>query len=188
MTAGHCVGPYPEAVANLTIRAGSSNREKDGTLHKVVKFITRKKNQPGDIALIEVFPHFEFDKTHAPIPLFDVKEEIVPNTIALVTGWGRTGKNVIPKMLQGVQVPIISKEDCNEAYMETGGITEGEICAAHPKGGKDACQGDSGGPLAINGKLAGVVSWGIGCAEKEHPGVYAEVAHYAEWIKENADL
>lgn len=42
-------------------------------------------------------------------------------------------------------------------------------------GGIDACQGDSGGPLWADGYLAGIVSWGTGCARAQVPGMYTKV-------------
>ena len=60
-----------------------------------------------------------------------------------------------------------------------------QICAG--AGGVDSCQGDSGGPLNLRafGKVpvqVGVVSWGLGCARENSPGIYTRVSAYAGWI------
>jgi secreted trypsin-like serine protease len=63
------------------------------------------------------------------------------------------------------------------------------ICAAVPTGGKDACFGDSGGPLFSNvtGELTqvGIVSFGIGCARADKPGVYSRVSAAYDWIQDS---
>uniref|UniRef100_A0A3B4TDV7 trypsin n=1 Tax=Seriola dumerili TaxID=41447 RepID=A0A3B4TDV7_SERDU len=83
--------------------------------------------------------------------------------------------------LQCLNIPILSKEDCDNSY--PGMITEAMFCAGYLEGGKDSCQGDSGGPVVCNGELQGVVSWGFGCAEKNHPGVYAKTCIFTEWLQ-----
>ena len=93
--------------------------------------------------------------------------------------------DITPDTCQYVQVPAVTNTACNKAY--GGGITESMICAGYPEGGKDACQGDSGGPFVCNkdGKaiIAGVVSWGNGCALQGYPGVYSRTTHVLNWIK-----
>jgi len=56
--------------------------------------------------------------------------------------------------------------------------------------GTDTCKGDSGGPLYIqNGNsrklniIAGIVSWGPGCAKTNAPAIYTDVFKHARWIK-----
>ena len=91
-----------------------------------------------------------------------------------------------PNKCQFVRVPAITNAVCNNDY--GGDITDAMICAGYPGvGGKDACQGDSGGPFVCNdgGKavVAGVVSWGNGCALADYPGVYARTTYVLDWIK-----
>lgn len=80
-----------------------------------------------------------------------------------------------------VSVRVMSYENCQENYGED--LTIHMMCAMSPM--HDSCQGDSGGPLVYDGKLIGVVSWGIGCARPQYPGVYAKVSAMHDWIIEH---
>ena len=88
---------------------------------------------------------------------------------------------------------IYSARQCQLEPDET--ISEVMLCAGIREGGIDSCQGDSGGPLtyhnSTSGKtsLVGVVSWGIGCAERTRAGIYARVGHcqVLSWISKHFD-
>ena len=96
------------------------------------------------------------------------------------------GASGLPTDLQWVAVPTVTNQQCGNSY---NGITDSMICAGFPEGGKDSCQGDSGGPFICEDNekavLTGVVSFGIGCALPDYPGVYARVTAVLDWVKAN---
>lgn len=106
-----------------------------------------------------------------------------------VVGWGDTTADdettVQSNVLMRVEVNVLSNAECDASEGEIGGfydsyhgqITDSMLCAKDDN--QDSCQGDSGGPLVVRGDgagggkdtLVGVVSWGIGCASANFPGV-----------------
>ncbi|NOZ08170.1 MAG: trypsin-like serine protease, partial [FCB group bacterium] len=142
--------------------------------------------QDNDLALLHLDGIAPADFT--PLPLISDPTLDDAGNLARVMGWGTTssGGDVSPVLLE-VDVPIISNTVCNEPAHYGGWVTDNMICAGDiVDGGEDSCQGDSGGPLMVdNGRgweLVGIVSWGIGCAEPAHPGVYTRVYNYLSWL------
>ncbi|GAA0487682.1 serine protease [Streptomyces sp. NPDC046215] len=112
-----------------------------------------------------------------------------PGTPATVYGWGDTvGNGTYSETLRAAQVLVLDDALCESAYP---GSTEGVyqrssmLCAGMEDGGRDACQGDSGGPLVAQGKLVGLVSWGSGCGQPGHPGVYTRISSVAALVPDH---
>ena len=114
-----------------------------------------------------------------------------------VSGWGSMGEEGFPDLLQEVGVHIFDDQYCQDmSHADFAPVFGLEICGGTPDhdgnclvdAGKDSCQGDSGGPLTCirdgQPELAGIVSWGIGCAEEGYPGVYANTWMFNDWILE----
>ncbi|KAM7315816.1 putative serine protease [Ixodes scapularis] len=97
-------------------------------------------------------------------------------------------------ILKAVSVPALGDGMCYYRYFSFWSLFIGGnihydsmFCAGERRGGKDSCQGDSGGPAVqyVSGRaiLAGIVSWGEGCARAGKPGVYTEVSYFLDWIE-----
>ncbi|KAH8379777.1 hypothetical protein KR009_007227 [Drosophila setifemur] len=133
-----------------------------------------------------------------PIPLVDtMRPACLPSNWlqnfdfqkAIVAGWGLSQEGgSTSSVLQEVVVPIITNAQCRATSYRSM-IVDSMLCAGYVQtGGRDACQGDSGGPLIVRDRifrLAGVVSFGYGCAKPDAPGVYTRVSRYLEWIAVN---
>lgn len=190
VTSGRCVDGI--GTRSLTVRAGGSHTTTGGNTWPVGSIIVHEKFEIktwgvpiNDIAVLKVKSPIYLDETRQLIKLFEKDERAESGAAAVVSGWGDTGSGQT-NHLRMVNIPIVNKDTCNDAYKRYGGIFEGQICAG--EAGKGSCQGDSGGPLTISGKLAGIVSWRVGCDQGNYPGVFTEIAHYRDWIKNNTNI
>ncbi|XP_026040585.1 serine protease 42-like [Astatotilapia calliptera] len=141
-------------------------------------------NIDNDIMLIQLSQPASLNSYVQPVAL---PTSCAPaGTMCTVSGWGNTMSSTADRdRLQCLNIPILSYSDCNNSY--PGMITDSMFCAGYLEGGKDSCQGDSGGPVVCNGELQGIVSWGYGCAERDHPGVYTKVCIFNDWIQQTMD-
>uniref|UniRef100_A0AAR2L979 Peptidase S1 domain-containing protein n=1 Tax=Pygocentrus nattereri TaxID=42514 RepID=A0AAR2L979_PYGNA len=144
----------------------------------------------NDLALLKLSSSVTFTNFITPICLAAAGSKFFNGTLTWVTGWGNTASGVSlpsPKTLQEVQIPVVGNRKCNCLY-GVGAITDNMVCAGLLAGGKDSCQGDSGGPLVSKQSgvwvQAGIVSFGIGCAQPNFPGVYTRVSQYQDWINQ----
>ncbi|KAI5615020.1 serine protease 33-like, partial [Silurus asotus] len=149
-----------------------------------------------DVALVELSSPLTWTSYIQPVCLPNTNFQFYSGTTCYVTGWGNTQEGVSLSgigTLQEVEVPIIDQDSCNSMYQidsdasNAVSILSDMICAGYQEGGKDSCQGDSGGPLVCsleNGTWiqAGVVSFGLGCAQRNRPGIYARVSSFARLI------
>lgn len=94
------------------------------------------------------------------------------------------------EVLQEVDLPVISNKICKKSFENETEVHESKmICAGYATGGKDACQGDSGGPYVCQRcnsceyYLAGITSFGVGCARPGRYGVYTSMMEYEDWIE-----
>ena len=103
-------------------------------------------------------------------------------TTARILGWGTISENGgSSNQLRTATVPIASDSSCRSSY-GSDFVQSDMVCAGYTSGGTDTCQGDSGGPLLIGGVLAGITSWGEGCAEAGYPGVYTRLTTFSDLV------
>jgi trypsin len=197
VTAAHCMGgllgvPVLDDLLGLVLSSpvhvllGTNTLSSGGeTIEATDVFVHPDYDGDHDVAVLKLAA----PSSQAPIPLAHASDSALfaPGVLATVIGWGATseGGSGSDRLLE-VALPILSDAAC-AAHYGTSTVAATEICAGVPEGGKDSCQGDSGGPFMVRDGaswlLAGIVSWGDGCARPGVPGVYAEVAALAGFIE-----
>ncbi|XP_047464925.1 serine protease 27-like [Mugil cephalus] len=201
LSAAHCF-PNPSDLSPYIIYVGRyqlNGFNRYETLHHARQVVIapgyEDPHNGKDLALVELSSPITWSDHASPICLPTASTLFPSNMFCYVTGWGNIREDVPLQgigTLQEVQVPIISQSSCQDMYQtdpaEQVDILSDMICAGYQEGGKDSCQGDSGGPLVcqmVNGTWvqAGVVSFGLGCAKQNKPGVYTRLTSYSSFIR-----
>ncbi len=183
VTAAHCVDWIDSG--GLFVRAGvadsTSGTGQDVAAKSITWWPDYAATQVGDIAIIILEEPLTFSATVQPIPIASA-QEISAVTVATTTGWGRMSSDGSdsPQQLRTTTIPLIGDSACIVSGTDID--RDGEMCAGGQ--GSGPCYGDSGGPLSVatasGPKLAGIVSWGMVCADT--PAVFAEVLNYMNFI------
>ncbi|XP_026817409.1 serine proteinase stubble-like [Rhopalosiphum maidis] len=199
VTAAHCVENVPPS--DLLLRLGehdlSVEEEPYGYEERRIQIVASHpqfdpRTFEYDLALLRFYEPVKFQPNIIPVCVPEDDSNFVGSS-AYVTGWGRLYEDgPLPSVLQEVTVPVINNSVCETMYRAAGyieHIPDIFICAGWKKGGFDSCEGDSGGPMVIQRPdkrwlLAGIISWGIGCAEPNQPGVYTRISKFKDWINQ----
>ncbi|XP_038609856.1 tryptase beta-2-like [Tachyglossus aculeatus] len=199
LTAAHCFEDSKDPEL-FQIQAGELRlyTAPPSELIKVKKIIIPNDYQTimngGDIALVQLEKRVNRSNLIQTINLPPAGLQVQPNASCWVTGWGNVGPNEAlqaPYPLKELKITLSDFEKCTINYKYVGlEILNNEmICAGSEEGMKDSCSGDSGGPFVCkigrNWTQIGVVSWGLICGVSSFPGIYTNVSHYQEWIKQN---
>ncbi|WP_168801531.1 S1 family peptidase [Glycomyces buryatensis] len=189
LTAAHCV-VETEDPAELAVFSGSVDLESEDVVTTEVAdvHVAEDYGDPSqfanDWALLKLAEPVDVE----PIGLDTEAAEFETFEVA---GWGLTEDDEYPALARWVEVPFVDDETCAAEDVYGAEIDAASmVCAGDfENGGIDSCSGDSGGPLMGYDEegvltLAGIVSWGNGCAEAGYPGVYAEVSAFTETIDE----
>jgi len=210
VTAAHCVKSlYPE---EITVRIGDWDASANSELyehetHDVSDIFIHERFYEGslhnDIAIIRLMKKIDWKNyPHvAPVCLPEYQKLPLPGKKCWVTGWGKDAflsDGSYQSILQEVDVNLVDSKICESALRQAGlgnrfSMHESWLCAGGEEG-KDACSGDGGGPLVCGtedqggARLAGLVSWGVGCGERGVPGVYTNIANFVSWIQQTINI
>ncbi|CAF0846611.1 unnamed protein product [Rotaria sordida] len=199
LTAAHCVDNINLSRDKLTVVVGIDNLYDNIGQRIVVSKIYlhpnwHSKRFENDIAILKLNKPISFNDDNIAklcLPSFrgTVKNNFpLSNSKLVAIGWGHTmsGGSLSTNLRQVTLAAVGNKEPkCSNSIKNT----DIQFCAAVNGGGKDTCQGDSGGPLMYYSDiyeqwmLAGVTSFGHGCALANYAGVYTRATMYIDWIK-----
>ncbi|XP_068082918.1 chymotrypsin-like elastase family member 2A [Anabrus simplex] len=150
----------------------------------------RFNHYQNDIALVKLSRAADISGGHVKTVCLPQQSTSLSSFITcMVTGWGHASpRGSLTTTLLQARLPIHDSAVCVSKYKGLAAILPGHLCAGHLDGTTGTCVGDSGGPLQCSMEdghwyLAGITSFGSGCAKPGYPDVYTRLSFYVPWIE-----
>ncbi|MFH0521098.1 S1 family peptidase [Streptomyces sp. M41] len=183
VTAAHCM--VGETTSSVRVVGGRTYRNgTNGTVSRVSDIWVHPDyttaTEGDDVAVLTLSTSMPYK----PASYVDPSDTGVYATgaTARIIGWGTTSSGgSSSNRLRTATVPVVADSSCASSY-GSDFVKSDMVCAGRTSGGVDTCQGDSGGPLLIGGVLAGITSWGEGCAQAGYPGVYTRLTTFSDEV------
>ncbi|CAG4942191.1 unnamed protein product [Colias eurytheme] len=200
---------YRVPIDELAVVSGENYSDRGTIVLTVVLLIIHKQFDPytlrADLALIRFYEDIVVRSKLSIDSRSSTKtiELVSPTTAifgtrAFVTGWGRcdfTGKELcLPRsslyrpdersdpMLRTISFVITERNvHCDVYNQHSNPLVPGQLCTgvAREMDVLTPCMAVPGAPLVVWGKLAGVLSWGLGCGyANDLPLIYSDVQYY----------
>lgn len=208
LTAAHCI---PDDVSEMRVRLGSRNIGHGGTTFKVRSLVRHKNGNSGegrvDLAVIQLKATTEEleelgSALRSVSPSTNRNPRFASTSGLVVTGWGFQkarlpgqkgwlssdgSRQTQPDKLSQLLLVQADMSECEARTEYSAYRARDMLCLRSAVDGGDSCSGDSGGPVTSRAsggrRLVGIVSRGIGCAYKNLPAVYVNVAQHTRWIE-----
>ncbi|XP_040578710.1 chymotrypsinogen A [Lepeophtheirus salmonis] len=198
LTAAHCLQDkgVVTPINGLTVTLGTQSQTNSNAYTRsysvdsiIIHGEYTESTVRNDIALLKLSSLVEVNDGTYPacIPTDENKKYV--DQLVVVSGWGRyslSSENLSPLLKRtGLKVLSNSHQYCINGAGLNQTPVDSKMCAY--ESGTDSCAGDSGGPLILpeDGRctIVGIVSYGVGCANAFHAGVYTRVTSFLFWIK-----
>ncbi|KAJ8924315.1 hypothetical protein NQ315_007108 [Exocentrus adspersus] len=201
ITAAHCVDQVPPSELLLRLGEHDLSTEAEPYLHqerRVQIVASHPQFDPRtfeyDLALLRFYEPVNFQPNILPVCVPQTNENFVGRT-AYVTGWGRLYEiKTAPSPASCRRSPCPSSTTPSaRPCIDPPGTSSTSRTSSSARGGGGAvsipAKETRGGPMVIQREdkrflLAGVISWGIGCAEPNQPGVYTRISEFRDWINQ----
>ncbi|KAM4637117.1 urokinase-type plasminogen activator-like [Discoglossus pictus] len=202
LTAAHCFGSDPDPkdfiiiLGKSTLDETNEEKEQKFQVEKIIlhpKYSYETGAEDNDIALVKIRSASgqcaSLTDSVQTVCLPPAGLNLRDATQCEVSGYAIDPHNlIIASSLKTANVQLIPQSLCQSERYYGKYLNNNMLCAGDPEWKADSCKGDSGGPLTCeyNGQmmLYGIVSWGVGCATENKPGVYTRVTKYLPWINQ----